>query len=111
LSKKLYVANIEWGVSDQDLGQFFTQAGEVIEAKIILDRETGRSRGFGFVEMRTEEQAQGAIELLNGKDLNGRVVVVKEALPERNNPRSEPSEPKDMSNDPGFYSKKDYQRY
>ena len=78
MNNKLYVGNLDWGVGDEELGQFFLLAGKVRSAVVIMDRDTGRSRGFGFVEMETEEQAKSAI-LLNGKKLKGRFVVVNAA--------------------------------
>ena len=87
MNKKLYVGNLDWGITDQELGQFFTQAGKVVNAVVILNRDTGRSRGFGFVEMATEEEAQTAIQTLNNKNFNGRAIAVNEAKAERNEPR------------------------
>jgi len=86
LNKKLYVGNLNYSVSEDELGQFFTEAGTVVKAEIILDRNTGRSRGFGFVEMESEEQAKKAIELLYDKELKGRRALVREARPARNSP-------------------------
>lgn len=82
MSKKLYVGNLPYSIDDQALEEFFAQAGAVESAKVITDRETGRSKGFGFVEMATPEEAQGAIEKLNGQDLDGRPVRVSEAKPQ-----------------------------
>lgn len=79
---KLYVGNLKWGVSDEQVEEVFKSAGTVVSVNIILDRETGRSRGFGFVEMSTGEEAKKAIETLNGVDIEGRNIIVKEALPE-----------------------------
>ena len=78
---KLYVGNLQWGVTDEELGQFFSQAGEIVSAEIIVDRDTGRSRGFGFVEMRDEKGFRKALKL-HDEDLNGRMVLVREAKPE-----------------------------
>jgi len=78
MNKKLYVGNLDWNITDKELGLFFAAAGEVKMATVILDRDTGRSRGFGFVEMATEEQAKSALTLSN-KELNGRSMVVSEA--------------------------------
>jgi RNA recognition motif-containing protein len=83
-NKRLYVGNIKWTVTDDQLKSIFSEAGTVISANIILDRETGRSRGFGFVEMSTEEEHQNAIKLLNGKNIDGRTLTVNEARPEPN---------------------------
>jgi RNA recognition motif-containing protein len=82
MSKKLYVGNLPYSVDDQSLEEFFAQAGAVESAKVITDRETGRSKGFGFVEMATPEEAEGAIQKLNGQDLDGRPVRVSEAKPQ-----------------------------
>lgn len=75
--KKLYVGNLAWGVSDDDLQNVFSEYGSVASAVVITDRETGRSRGFGFVEL--EDGADQAIEALNGQDLQGRPMRVNEA--------------------------------
>lgn len=79
---KLYVANLQWGVDDIIFKDFFEKVGQVISANIIMDRETGRSRGFGFVEMADEEGTKAAIAL-SGTLLNGRPVAIKPAEPEK----------------------------
>lgn len=79
MSKRLYVGNLSWGTTDDSLGQAFSQAGTVTSATIITDRETGRARGFGFVEMGTEEEAQQAIQSMDGFELDGRNIRVSEA--------------------------------
>jgi len=81
MATKLYVGNLSFKTTSDDLREYFSQAGEVESASIIEDRETGRSRGFGFVEMATAEGAAAAIEQFNGKDLNGRNLTVNEARP------------------------------
>ncbi len=81
MSTKLYVGNLSFGVTSDDLHEHFAQAGTVESAKVVEDRETGRSRGFGFVEMASDEEAQVAIEQFNGQDLDGRNLVVNEARP------------------------------
>ncbi len=81
MNNKLYVGNLSFHLTNDDLGEFFAQIGNVESAKIIEDRETGRSRGFGFVEMETEEDAAAAIEQLNGEDFDGRNLVVNAARP------------------------------
>jgi RNA recognition motif-containing protein len=81
VSKKLFVGSLPWAVSDEALKEAFTQYGNVISAKVVTDRQTGRSRGFGFVEMESDSEASAAIEALNGSDLNGRNIVVNEAKP------------------------------
>ncbi len=79
MSTKLYVGNLSFHLTSDDLQEHFAQAGTVESAKVIEDRETGRSRGFGFVEMSSAEEAQAAIEQFNGEDLDGRSLVVNEA--------------------------------
>ena len=78
---KLYVGNLSFQTSSEDLQQLFSQAGTVESANVIEDRETGRSRGFAFVEMATPEEAAAAIEAFNGKDFGGRNLTVNEAKP------------------------------
>ncbi len=87
MTNKLYVGNLSWGTTDSSLESAFAQAGAVTSAKVIVDRETNRSKGFGFVEMATAEEAQKAIEMLNGKDLDGRTIKVSEAKPAEAKPR------------------------
>jgi RNA recognition motif-containing protein len=79
MSKKLFIGNIEWGATEEELMELFGQYGEVEEAIIIKDRMSGRSKGFGFVTFAAEEDADKAMEALNGHDLNGRALVVNEA--------------------------------
>ena len=81
MSTKLYVGNLSFGVTSEDLQEHFAQAGAVESAKVVEDRETGRSRGFGFVEMSSADEAQSAIEQFNGQDFDGRNLVVNEARP------------------------------
>lgn len=81
MNKKLYVGNLVYETSDEDLKTLFSQAGGVVSSTIIRFRDTGRSKGFGFVEMDTEEAAQKAIDTLNGQDYKGRKLVVSEARP------------------------------
>jgi RNA recognition motif-containing protein len=78
---KLYVGNLASGTTDADLHQLFTQHGTVRSSQVIKDREAGRSKGFGFVEMDSGEQAQAAMQALNGQELNGQALVVNEARP------------------------------
>jgi RNA recognition motif-containing protein len=78
---KLYVGNLSFRTTSDDLREAFSQAGTVESASVIEDRETGRSRGFGFIEMATPEDAAAAIEMFNGKDLGGRNLTVNEAKP------------------------------
>ncbi|HEX8735325.1 MAG TPA: RNA-binding protein [Pyrinomonadaceae bacterium] len=81
MSTKLYVGNLSFRVTSDDLHEHFSQAGSVESANIVQDRETGRSRGFGFVEMSTEEDANNAIAQFNGQEYDGRNMVVNEARP------------------------------
>ena len=81
MSMKLYVGNLSFQTSSDDLNQLFAQAGTVESASVVEDRETGRSRGFGFVEMSSKEEATKAIEQFNGKEVNGRNLNVNEAKP------------------------------
>ena len=77
----IYAGNLSYEVTDEDLQEAFAAFGQVSSARVIKDRDTGRSRGFGFVEMPVQAEAQAAIEGLNGKDLKGRVLNVNEARP------------------------------
>ena len=81
MSMKLYVGNLSFQTSSEDLQQLFAQAGTVESASVVEDRETGRSRGFGFVEMSSNEEGQAAISQFNGKEINGRSLTVNEARP------------------------------
>ena len=81
---KLYVGNLSFQTSSDDLQQLFAQAGTVESASVVEDRDTGRSRGFGFVEMSTKEEGAAAIEQFNGKEVNGRNLTVNEAKPREN---------------------------
>ncbi len=81
MAKKLYVGNLTYGVTDGELQQMFAAHGTVQSAQVIMDRDTGRSKGFGFVEMGSDQEAQAAIAALNGKDSNGRALTVNEAKP------------------------------
>lgn len=81
MGKKLYVGSLSYNTTDDGLKEAFAQAGAVESAQIITDRMSGRSKGFGFVEMSTDEEAAAAIEMWNGKELDGRTLVVNEARP------------------------------
>ena len=85
MSMKLYVGNLSFETSSNELQTLFAQAGTVESVSLIEDRETGRSRGFGFVEMQTKEEGAAAIQQFNGKDLGGRALKVNEAKPRENN--------------------------
>ena len=78
---KLYVGNLSYQSSGEDLGEMFGSVGTVVSASVVTDRESGRSRGFGFVEMSSASEGQAAIDQLNGKELNGRTITVNEARP------------------------------
>ena len=77
----IYVGNLSYGMSENELRDAFSAYGEVSSVKILMDRETGRSRGFGFVEMPNQKEAEAAVAQLNGKDLDGRALRVNEARP------------------------------
>ncbi len=79
MGRRLYVGNLAWTVTDQDLQGLFSEAGPVESSQVIVDRATNRSRGFGFVEMATDEGANAAVEKLNGRDVKGRPIRVNEA--------------------------------
>jgi RNA recognition motif-containing protein len=81
VSKKLFVGSLPWAVNDESLKNTFTAYGTVVSAKVITDRQTGKSKGFGFVEMENDGEADAAINALNGSELNGRTIVVNEARP------------------------------
>ena len=81
MGRKLYVGNLGYGVTDSDLAKLFEPHGTVESAQVIMDRDTGRSKGFGFVEMKTDQEAQAATAALNGQDAGGRSLVVNEAKP------------------------------
>src|SRR6516225_3492709 len=81
MGKKLYVGNLGYGVTDSDLQKLFEAHGSVQSAQVIMDRDTGRSKGFGFVEMSSDEEAQAAIAAMNGQERDGRALTVNEARP------------------------------
>ncbi len=82
INTKLYVGNLDYGVTSDQLGEHFSQAGKVVDSVVISDRYSGRSKGFGFVEYGSEDEAKKAIEMFNGKDFQGRNIVVNEARPQ-----------------------------
>ena len=86
MGNKLYVGNLSYSVRDDDLQQTFAQFGAVLSAKVMMDRETGRSKGFGFVEMGSDAEAQSAINGMNGQQMEGRALVVNEARPREERP-------------------------
>ncbi|HJY99064.1 MAG TPA: RNA-binding protein [Patescibacteria group bacterium] len=89
MNKRLFVAGLPFTTTEEELRNLFTEVGVVVSVKIITDRETGRSKGFGFVEMETPEEATGAIAKLNDTDFGGRKLVVAEAKPMEERPRRE----------------------
>jgi RNA recognition motif-containing protein len=86
MGNKLYVGNLAYGVRDDELQQAFAPFGTVTSAKVMMDRDTGRSKGFGFVEMGSDAEAQAAINGMNGQALEGRAIVVNEARPREERP-------------------------
>lgn len=83
MATKLFIGSLPYSTTDEELETLFTEVGTVASAKVIFDRETGRSRGFGFVEFENDADAKAAVEQFNGKDLNGRALVVNEAKPQQ----------------------------
>ena len=83
MSTKLFVGSLPWSANDEDLQNAFTAHGNVLSAKVVTDKETRRSRGFGFVEFETEAEANAAIQALNGAELKGRNIIVSEAKPKK----------------------------
>ena len=86
MAKNLYVGNLSYSVRDDELKELFSQFGKVDSARVITDHDTGRSKGFGFVEMPDDAEAQAAIDALNGKENNGRTLTVNEAKPREPRP-------------------------
>lgn len=86
MAKKLYVGSLSYGTTQETLKDAFSQAGTVESAVVIMDKMSGRSKGFGFVEMSSDEEADKAIEMFNGKELEGRAIVVNEARPLEDRP-------------------------
>jgi len=87
MATNLFVGNLPYAMDNDKLAQLFAAAGTVVSAKVISDKYSGRSRGFGFVEMSTDEESKKAIEMFNGKDIEGRALVVNEARPREERPR------------------------
>lgn len=87
MGKKLYIGNLSFKVTEEELEQKLAEFGQVESVKIITDRDTGQSKGFGFVEMSSDAEARAAIDGLNGKDLGGRALKVNEARPQERGPR------------------------
>jgi cold-inducible RNA-binding protein len=86
MASKLFVGSLAWGTTDDSLKAFFESVGTVVSATVIKDRETNRSKGFGFVEMSSDEEAKEAVAKLDGKELDGRPIVVNEARPREERP-------------------------
>lgn len=86
MATKLFVGGLPWAVDDAQLQDFFSKVGTVVSASVIKDKFSGRSKGFGFVEFASEEEAQKAVEELNGKDMDGRNIIVNEARPQEPRP-------------------------
>lgn len=87
MGRRLYVGNLAWTVTDQDLQDAFSEVGKVESSQVIIDRATNRSRGFGFVEMSSDQDAEAAIKKLNGRDIKGRPIRVNEAQARNNSNR------------------------
>ena len=87
MSKKLFIGSLAWGTTDESLQAHFAQCGTVASAKVVTDRDTNRSRGFGFVEYEDDKEADAAIEKLNNSELDGRTITVSEARPRDDKPR------------------------
>ena len=87
MGSKLYVGNLSYNTTSSDLEQLFSQHGQVQSAEVIADRDTGRSKGFGFVQMGSDDEAQAAISALNGQEVDGRALTVNEAKPREDRPR------------------------
>jgi RNA recognition motif-containing protein len=87
-NKKLFVGNLPWSVNNDSLRDLFSQVGEVVEAMVITDRMSGRSKGFGFVTFATDEAAQAAIQQMNEKEIEGRKIIVNVARPKEDRPRN-----------------------
>src|SRR5882762_5631249 len=89
MASKLFIGSLAWATTDDSLRDFFAGVGTVVSATVIMDRETNRSKGFGFVEMSSDDEAKKAVEELNGKDLDGRAIVVSEPRPREERPRGD----------------------
>lgn len=87
MATNLFVGSLSWGVNDDQLKDFFASCGTVVSARVITDRDSGRSKGFGFVEMGSDEEAKKAVDELNGKELDGRAINVSEARPREDRPQ------------------------
>ena len=88
MANKLFVGSLSWNTTDESLQDFFAGVGTVVSASVIKDQESNRSRGFGFVEMSTDDEAKQAIEKLNNQELDGRSIIVSEARPKESRPKN-----------------------
>lgn len=88
MATKLFVGSLAWGTTDDSLKDLFATVGTVVSASVIMDRETNRSKGFGFVEMSNDDEAKAAVDQLNNKELDGRTIIVNEARPREERPRT-----------------------
>ncbi|MDO8302474.1 MAG: RNA-binding protein [Sedimentisphaerales bacterium] len=88
MGTKIYAGNLSYDMDNMSLDEMFKPFGTVVSAQVIMDRESGRSKGFGFVEMSSDDEAKAAIDALNGKEVNGRAMTVNEAKPREDRPRS-----------------------
>jgi RNA recognition motif-containing protein len=86
MATKLFIGNLSYEATDQDLTSFFAQAGTVVSASVIINKFNNRSKGFGFVEMSSDEEAKNAVETLNGQEMGGRKIIVSEARPREERP-------------------------
>ncbi len=89
MNRKIYISNLSFSLRDDELKNIFVNFGSVVSAKVVMDRFSGRSKGFGFVEMQTQEEARNAIQALNGAEIAGRNLRVMEATPKPENPQRE----------------------
>lgn len=97
MAQKLYVGGLPYATTDQELADAFAQAGQVVSSSIVTDRMTGRSRGFGFVEMSNEAEAEAAINMWHGKEFGGRMLTVNVARPKEDRPQGERREWRDRN--------------
>ena len=89
MATRLFVGSLAWTTNDDSLRDYFASVGTVVTANVIVDRDTNRSKGFGFVEMRSDDEAKAAVDKLNNTDLDGRTISVSEARPREDRPRND----------------------
>jgi RNA recognition motif-containing protein len=111
MATKLFVGSLSWNTTDDQLKDFFTTVGTVVSANVIVDRDTNRSKGFGFVEMSSDEEAKAAVDQLNNKELDGRTIVVNEARPREERPRGSFGGGNGGGGGGGYRGGNDHQRY